>query len=124
MSWRLFDEDESREIWARPDPRGVTLRTRYKGTQETLDGIKERKIPKHTRVNTQGAAWHPACSIPMELYEQFTVALGRQPTPEELIAVSQTPEFRLLALTDKRLSVDPEARAFANNAESLLRGPK
>lgn len=121
MDGRPFYEDEDCVIRAFPDPQGVTLRTRYKGTQEALDQIAQHRIPKHTRVNTQGAAWHPGCSFPAELYWQLTVAMGRQPTAGEMLAMADLPEFKMLKATEKRLKIAPEDRAFAKHAESLLR---
>lgn len=117
----LFDEDETRRVWATPDPFGITLRTQFKGTQGVLDRTAATRTPKHARVNTKGAAWHKAADIPLELYEKLTIGLGRPPTAEELVAISQMPEFRALSATEKRLTVTLEARAIARVAEDLLR---
>jgi len=117
----LFDEDETRTVWATPDPSGITLRTQFKGTQGVLDRTAATRTPKHARVNTKGAAWHKVADIPMELYEKLTIGLGRPPTAEELVGISQMPEFRALSATEKRLTVTPEARAIARVAEDLLR---
>jgi len=117
----LFDEDETRRVWATPDPSGVTLRTQFKGTQGVLDRVAATRTPKHARVDTKGAAWHKVADIPMELYEKLTIGLGRPPTAEELVGISQMPEFRAISATEKRLTVTPEARAVARVAEDLLR---
>jgi len=117
----LFDEDELRTVWATPDQSGVTLRTRFKGTQGVLDRTAATRTPKHSRVNTKGAAWHKVADIPMELYEKLQIGLGRPPTAEELVAVSQMPEFRMLSATEKRITTTPEARTLTRVAEDLLR---
>jgi hypothetical protein len=121
MTELLFDEDETRTVWATPDPSGVTLRTQFKGTQGVLDRTAATRTPRHARVNTKGAAWHKVADIPMELYEKLTIGLGRPPTAEELVGISQMPEFKMLSATEKRLSVTPEARAVSRVAEDLLR---
>ena len=100
----LLDEDATHRQWVRPDETGFTLRTQYKGTPGVLDqNARERNSHgKHARVNTKGSAAMPAVRVPLELYEQLTLEMGREPTAEELIALARTPEYAALRLIDKR----------------------
>ena len=103
MSEFKLDEDETHVQWVRPDETGFTLRTQYKDTQRVLDQNVREKQDKRAPAPLKGSAAMPVCRVPMELYEQLTLEMGREPTAEELIALSQTPEYKLLRLTDKRV---------------------
>lgn len=99
----LFLEDDGvRQQWVEPDPSGFTLRTRYKDTQRVLESVQAEHQDARAPVNTKGAAWQPVCRFPIELYEQLRLEMGRDPSAEELIALSQTAEYSLLRLSDKR----------------------
>lgn len=99
----LLEDDPVMAQWVTPDEEGFTLRTQYKGTQEILDQNARERTSKHARVVTPGSMPLPVVRVPMEVYEQLTLAMGREPTADELIALSHTPEYKALKLTDKRL---------------------
>jgi hypothetical protein len=99
----LLDRDETQTQWVRPDDKGFTLRTQYHGTQSVLDQNARERTGKRHRSTLTGSAMQPAARFPLELYEQLTLAMGREPTADELLVLSQTSEYKALRLTDKRL---------------------
>ena len=103
MAEYLLDDDPVQTQWVVPDEKGFTLRTRYKGTQGILDQNARERTGKHERIATPGSQPLPAVRMPLELYEQITIAMGREPTADEMIAIAETPEYKMLKLTDKRL---------------------
>ena len=98
-----FDEDEDRVQWIEPDPRGFTIRTRYKKTAEVLDvnALKRAESPKTFRQD--GVNYHQVASVPAEVYEQLMIKLGRHPTAEELIKLSQDRDYSKLRTREVKL---------------------
>ena len=80
-----FDDDGLRVQWIEPDERGGVLRTRYRGTQDVLDQNAALRNDTPRRYG-KGIVQHKA-RVPVELYEQWTIELGRQPTAEECLEI-------------------------------------
>ena len=103
MAEILFDDDEDRTQWIDPDPRGFTLRTRYKGTQGVLDRNAALRADTPRSFLQGGVEYKHAASIPMEVYEQFQLKLGRTPTALELLKLSQDRDYNKLKTREVKL---------------------
>jgi hypothetical protein len=71
----LFDDSPDRTIWATPDEQGLTLRTRFKGTQDVLD--ENERIRNATPKGFGKGLMHHAARIPMEVWEQWVLEWRR-----------------------------------------------
>jgi hypothetical protein len=100
----LFDDDETHRQFIVPDETGFTLRTRYKGTQGVLDrnAALRADTPKGFK-DEKGVHYHHAAGVPMELYEQLWHTLGRAPTAEELIELSNLRDYCKLKTREAKL---------------------
>ena len=98
-----FDDDGLRVQWIEPDERGGVLRTRYRGTQDVLDqnAALRNDTPKSFIQN--GEEFHHVASIPMEVYEQLMITLGRHPTAEECLMLAQDRDYSQLRTREVKL---------------------
>lgn len=100
-----FHEDEECRITALPAPDGsITLRTRYKGTQDALD--KNARIRADTpkgfsEKNGLGGHIYHVGSIPTEVYSEMTKRLGRHPTAQECLDLIKSRDFSNLRTREK-----------------------
>ena len=104
MSEFFFDEDEDRVSFIQPDEKGFTLRTQFKGTQGVLDrnAMLRADTSPHFR-DALGGHVHHVGAIPIEIYEQIMLRLGRHPTADECLHFLQARDFSKLKTRDARL---------------------
>lgn len=98
-----FDDNGDRVQWIEPDPTGFTLRTQYRTTQQALDLNAHHRAEAPRVFRQDGHTFHHVASVPMEVYEQLQLRLGRAPTAEELIKLSQDRDFNKLKTREVRL---------------------
>lgn len=103
MSEFLFDESPVRREFIRPDDEGFTLETYYKGTQGVLDRNAELRAAAPSTFREGKHTFHHVGSVPIEVYEQFYLKLGREPTAQELITLINEREFCRLKTRDVKL---------------------
>jgi hypothetical protein len=71
----LFDDSPDRTIWAVPDEQGLTLRTRFKGTQDILDA--NTRVRNDTPKRFGKGTMHHMARIPIEIWEQWVLEWRR-----------------------------------------------
>ncbi len=103
MSELILEEDEDRIQWVDPDPTGFTVRTQYKGTQDILDRNACSRNDAPSTFRQDGVDFHHAASIPMEVYEQMHIRLGRAPTARECLELANQRDFSKLKTRDAKL---------------------
>ena len=102
----LFDDSPDRTIWATPDEKGLTLRTRFKGTQDVLDA--NARLRNATPKGFGKGTMHHMASIPMAVWEQWVLewrGTGRQGNPDADFIKHKLamPEFSYLKTRNARL---------------------
>jgi len=104
MSEILLDQDAVSEEWVRPDEKGFTIRTRYRGTDQVLDRNARLRAdtPTNFKGGLEGSLKHVG-SIPIEVYEQMTVRLGREPTANECLDLLKAREYSKLKTREVKL---------------------
>jgi hypothetical protein len=100
----LLDDSPLRREYITPGEDGVvTLRTQYRGTEDVLDQNARERCAGPTSFTQKGVTFTKAASIPMEVYEQMTIKLGRQPTARELLDLAQARDYAKLRTIDAKL---------------------
>jgi hypothetical protein len=102
----LFDDSPDRTIWATPDEKGLTLRTRFKGTQDVLDA--NARLRNATPKGFGKGTMHLVASIPVAIWEQWVIEwrkTGRQGAPDADFIKHKLalPEFSYLKTRNARL---------------------
>jgi hypothetical protein len=92
----LFDDSGFRTQWIEPDPDGFTIRTQYPGTEDILDVNARIRGLLPDNFRGPGPGFHLVGRIPMEIYEQLHVKLGRAPNIEELKALINDRDYSKL----------------------------
>ena len=101
----LLDSDPDMVQWVRPDEKGFTVRTRFRGTQEALDrNARLRSEAPKTFRDKNGVNFHHAVSVPAEVYDQIYRRLGRAPTAAELLKFADDRDYSKLKTRDVRLT--------------------
>ena len=106
MAELLFDDSPDRTIWATPDENGVTLRTRFKDTQNVLDA--NARLRNDTPKRFGKGTMHHMASIPIEVWEQWVLEwrmMGQVGNPDaDFIKFKLAmPEFSYLKTRNARL---------------------
>lgn len=99
----LLDDSPVRREFVLPDETGFVIRTHYKGTEQALDLNAERRATATPTFRENGHEFHHVGSVPIEVYEQFYLKLGREPTATELIALINERDFCKLKTRDVKL---------------------
>lgn len=100
----LLEDGPLRREFITPGEDGsVTLRTQYRGTDDVLGANSAMRAEAPRSFVEKGRTFYHAASIPMEIYEQMQIRLGRPPTARELLDLAQTRDHSKLRTTDKRL---------------------
>jgi hypothetical protein len=79
------------------------LRTQYKGTQEALDRNQMLRNAAPSTFRADGVEFHHVASVPAEVYDLLYHRLGRAPTAEELLKLSQDRDFCKLRTREVKL---------------------
>ena len=96
-----LDDSPVRQELITPDADGFTLRTRYRGTQAILDQNAALRADVKRGRSPHGLAHY--ASIPLEVYEQEWLRLGREPTAADLIELTKRPGYEYLRTSNRRL---------------------
>ena len=105
MAEYLLDDSPEMTQWVRPDEKGFTVRTQFKGTQEALDrNARIRSVTPTTFRDKDGGRLHHVGSIPAEVYNDLQWKLGRAPTTKELLALLDDRDYSKLKTRDVRLT--------------------
>ena len=100
----LLDDSPLRREFITPGEDGaVTIRTQYWGTDEVLGANDVLRSEAPASFTEKGRTFYHAARVPMEIYEQMTIKLGRHPTARELIELSQSRDYGKLRTTDAKL---------------------
>ena len=103
MSEFILDEDDASVQYVRPDETGFTLRTRFKGTQDILDRNARLRSEAPKSFRESGHTFHHVASVPMEVVELLHKKLGRWPTAEELLKLSDDRDYNKLKTREVKL---------------------
>lgn len=100
-----FDETSYSHQWAEPTgDGGLVIRTRYKDTDRVLDTNARFRAEGPQTFREKGRTFYKVGSIPMEVYEQLTLKLGRQPTAQECLELIQSRDYSKLKTVDANLA--------------------
>ena len=103
MAEFLFDDDPQRTQYIRPDATGFTLRTEFKGTQGVLDANARARGVLPTKFGPDGERLHLVGRVPIEVYEEMFLKLGRHPNRQELLALLRDRDFSKLKARDVKV---------------------
>lgn len=89
--------------WVTPDDTGFTIRTRYTDTEQVLEHNKVLRDESPATFREAGTVFHKVCSVPAEVMDMLYRKLGRMPTPQELVALSQDRDYNKLKTREVKL---------------------
>lgn len=100
----ILDDSPIRREYITPGEDGsAVIRTQYRGTDDVLDQNSRERSQAPRSFIQNGVTFYKAASVPLEVYEQMHIKLGRPPTAKELLELSQGRDYSRLKTIDASL---------------------